>query len=269
MTEINVLTYNVCWECMKGYSKSGSARLYGDKCSKTKNINGKNLCFRNISNLVSKKSKFDIIGLQEANLILANNILKLLGTNYKKIYSKSCKEYSIIIYNSLIFKKIGKKIHGYIEECGRPYLIQKFINLKSNNSLIFGNFHGPHLNKDWLLKYLNKSCKIIKDECDQVIIVGDFNKVLKKSYKLSKKTVLEPLNFKYKTSLKKTDNYIIKRNKYYEPIDNIIISSNIKLISGPETLNYKNNKLLPTDLNFNLSNMTSDHRPVAAQLLIK
>lgn len=267
--EINVLTYNVCWECMKGEKNKGSAKLYGERCSKTKKINGKNLCFRNVSKLVSSYPFFDIIGLQEATLILANSILKKLGPHYKKIYSKSCKEYSIIIYNSLIFKKIGKKIHGYIEECGRPYLIQKFINLKSNNSLIFGNFHGPHLEKDWLIKYLNKSCKIIKDKCDQVIVVGDFNKILKKSYKLSKKTVLKPLNFKYKTSLKKTDNYIIKRNKYYEPIDNIIISNNIKLISGPETLNYKNNKLLPIDSNFYLSNMTSDHRPVAAKLLIK
>lgn len=269
MSVINVLTYNVCWECIKGEDRFGSARLYGEICSKTKKINGKNLCFRNISKIVSSNSTFDIIGLQEANINLANNIIKKLGNNYKKIYSKSCKEYSIIIYNSLMFKKVGNKIHGFIEECGRPYLIQNFLHLNTNKSLIFGNFHGPHLKHDWLLKYLKKACKIMKNNCNQIIIVGDFNKELKKVYKLSKKTTLKPLNFKCKTSLKKKKNYIDKnKKKYNKAIDNIIVSSNIKVISGPETLNCKNNKILPKDLNFNLSNFTSDHRPVAAQILI-
>ena len=112
--EINVLTYNVCWECMKGEKNKGSAKLYGERCSKTKKIDGKNLGFRNISKLVSSYPFFDIIGLQEGNLILADSILKN-WTKYKKIYSKSCKEYSIIIYNSLIFKKVGKKFKDILK----------------------------------------------------------------------------------------------------------------------------------------------------------
>ena len=42
MTIINILTYNICWECIAGESKKGSAKNYGEKCSKTKKINGKN-----------------------------------------------------------------------------------------------------------------------------------------------------------------------------------------------------------------------------------
>ena len=29
---INVLTYNVCWECISGESKRGSAKIYGKRC---------------------------------------------------------------------------------------------------------------------------------------------------------------------------------------------------------------------------------------------
>ena len=114
MTTLNVLTYNVCWECMSGETKQGSAVNYGIKCSKTKKKNGNNMCFRNVSKVASH-SKFDLIGLQEANIKLARNVIKNLGISYKMVYSKSCKEHSIIIYNSKKLKKIGKSISGDLD----------------------------------------------------------------------------------------------------------------------------------------------------------
>ena len=267
MTIINILTYNVCWECIAGESKKGSANKYGEKCSKTKKINGKNLCFRNISKISSFK-KFDIIGLQEGNISLAKNIIKKIGKNYKMIYNKSCKEYSIIIYNTNLLKRKDKIISGFIEECGRPFLFQKFINLENNKEIIIGNFHGPHLEEDWVTKYIQK-CEKLLNTNSQLIIMGDFNKKLKKKYILKKSKInLRPINLKIKTCIKDKNIKKIKENDYNESIDNILISKNIKILNGPETLSSQNNKILPLDFNFKLSNYTSDHRPIATTLLI-
>ena len=267
MTIINILTYNVCWECIAGESKKGSAKKYGQKCSKTKKINGKNVCFRNISKICSFK-KFDIIGLQEGNISLAKNIITKLGINYKMIYYKSCKEYSIIIYNSNLFKRKDKTIKGFIEECGRPFLFQKFINLENNKDIIIGNFHGPHLNKDWVTKYIQKCDKLLNNG-SKIIILGDFNKKLKKNYILKKSKInLIPINLNIKTCLKDKTIKKIKENHFNQHIDNILISKNIKIINDPETLNSKKNNILPLDFNYKLLNYTSDHRPIATTLLI-
>ena len=67
MTVLKILTYNV-WECIS-LSNKGSAKIYAEKCSKTKKINNKNLCKRNVSNIASYR-KFDIIGVQEPILVL-------------------------------------------------------------------------------------------------------------------------------------------------------------------------------------------------------
>lgn len=282
MTTLNVLTYNVCWECMTGETKQGSAVNYGIKCSKTKKKDGNNICFRNVSKVASN-TKFDLIGLQEANIKLARNIIKNLGSRYKMVYSKSCNEHSIIIYNSNKLKKVGKRIFGDLDECGRPFLYQTFIDKKTNNLLVVGNFHGPHLNYDWEVKYINKIYDLIYKNCMiskyvkyykcksnvKVIIFGDFNKELKKSFKIRKtKKVLIPINRKIKTSLNPNNLDKIKESYYEKCIDNILISKNIKLINKCETLNSKFNNLLPNDFNLKYLNYTSDHRPIAAKLLI-
>ena len=266
MTLLKILTYNVCWECISGSNK-GSAKIQGLKCSKTKKINNKNLCYRNVSKIASYK-KYDIIGLQEANLNLANNIIKKLGNYYKIVYSKSCKEYSIIIYNSLKLKKIGRSISGQIEECGRAYLYQKFIDKKSNKNIVVGNFHGPHLEYDWIIKYILKSNKMA-DKKSKIILFGDFNQKISTQYKIKKtKQLISPINYSIKTSTNKDTLKNIKETSYIENIDNILLSNNIKLIKGPETLSNIKNILLPKDSNYKLSNYSSDHRPIAAIIKI-
>ena len=264
MTVLKILTYNVCWECISGSNK-GSSIIYANKCSKTKKINNKNLCYRNVANIASYK-KFDIIGLQEGNLGLAKNIIKKLGNNYKIIFSKSCKEHSIIIYNSSKLKKTGKVISGQLEECGRAFLYQKFVDLK-NNEIIVGNFHGPHLEYDWITKYIFKLNKLVNNT-SKIIIFGDFNKEFKnKVFKLKKtRKSIKPINLDINTCSDKLNFSPINEKRYNQKIDNILLSSNIKIIHGPETINNISNILLPKDTNYKLANYSSDHRPIAAQI---
>lgn len=268
--EINVLTYNVCWECMKGETKRGSAKKYGILCSKTKKIDGKNLCFRNIVDICS--NNFDLIGLQESNLLLGKTILQRLGEKYDLVYSKSCREHSIIIYNKTIFKKKGKPIFGEIEECGRPFLFQIFKIKNSDKTLIVGNFHGPHINKDWIPKYLNK-VKNYVNETSKIIIFGDFNKKIKKNYTIKNKKVikiLKSINKDINTSInkKKFRNRLINEENYIKNIDNILLSNNIKLLGSAKTLKSTKNNLLPFKKNYFYSNFTSDHRPISAKILL-
>ena len=265
MTILKILTYNVCWECISG-SKRGSAKIYAEKCSKTKKINNKNLCYRNVSKIASY-SKFDIIGLQEGNIGLAKNIIKKLGRNYKFIYSKSCKEHSIIIYNSSKLKKKGKLISGQLEECGRTFLYQKFIDLKNNKEIVLGNFHGPHLKYDWITKYISKLDKLINNK-STIIIFGDFNKELKNNKYTLKKTQksIIPINHNINTCSNKKHFSTINEKSYDISIDNILLSNNIQIIRGPERINNINNVLLPKDTSYKLANYSSDHRPIAAQI---
>lgn len=265
MSILKILTYNVCWECIKGVNK-GSAKILGEKCKNTKMINGTNLCFRNIS-YISSYTNFDLIGLQEASLKLANNIINKLGKHYKMITSKSCMEYSIIIYNSKKLKKIGKNYSGYIEECGRPYIYQKFIYIQNNNEILVGNFHGPHLKYDWVTKYINKS-NTISNSKTKIIIFGDFNRELNKKYKTNKTNkIIKQINTNIKTCALKNKLKNIKNKSYQRKIDNILLSNNIKLLQGPVSI-HNNNTLLPKDINFSLSNYSSDHRPIAAKIMI-
>ena len=184
---INVLTYNVCWECISRESKRGSAKNYGKRCGSNKSKHNK--CFNNIVNLCSN-FPYTFICLQEGNIELANEIiLKLIKKNkgkYSKIVKKSDKEDSIIIYRSDLFKK-GKFIkYGHIDEIGRPYLFQDFININNKERLYIGNIHGPHVDTNidclkWIKKYLNIIFKnqILNDK--KIIIMGDINKELKRN----------------------------------------------------------------------------------------
>jgi exonuclease III len=266
MTILKILTYNVCWECISGSNK-GSAKIQGEKCGKTKQINNKNLCYRNVSKIASY-SNFDIICLQEGNIGLAKNIIKKLGSNYKLVYSKSCNEHSILIYNSLKLKKKGKRFSGQLEECGRAFLYQTFIDIKSNKEIVVGNFHGPHLKYDWVTKYILKSNKLSSNK-SRIIILGDFNKELRKPYKIKKtKKIIRPINYNLKTCSNKDALKNISEETYNETIDNILLSDNVKVINKPETLNNINNILLPKDTNYNLANYSSDHRPIAVKIQI-
>ena len=266
MSILKILTYNVCWECISGTNK-GSAKILGEKCGKTLKKNNKNLCFRNISN-ISSFTSFDLIGLQEGNIKLANNIIKKLGRNFKFVYSRSCKEHSIIIYNSSKLLKVGKSVNGFLEQCGRAYMYQKFIHKKSNKELIVGNFHGPRLKHNWLTKYILQSNKLANKE-SRIIIFGDFNKKLKKSYYIKKtRKIITPVNKKIKTGSNKDKLKTINEKIYSKNIDNILLSNNIKLIGKLETLSSVNNILLPKDVDYKLANYSSDHRPLAVKIKI-
>ena len=250
---INVLTYNVCWECISRESKSGSAKNYGKRCGSNKSKHNK--CFNNIVNLCSN-FPYTFICLQEGNIELANEIiLKLIKKNkgkYSKIVKKSDKEDSIIIYRSDLFKK-GKFIkYGHIDEIGRPYLFQDFININNKERLYIGNIHGPHVDTNidclkWIKKYLNIIFKnqILNDK--KIIIMGDFNKELKRNINI------EELKLNLKVLNKGILKTVYSNRKDENGIDNILISKNIKNLNNPKTINIK---------------LSSDHKPLTCSLKI-
>lgn len=263
---INVLTYNVCWECISGESEKGSAKLYGKKCGQKK-------CYDNIVELCSS-IPYTFICLQEGNIKLANGIIKKLKINnkgnYSKIVKKSGEANIIIIYRCDLFRTGNFTEYGYINEIGRPYLFQNFIDLNNDNVLYVGNIHGPHVDKNidclkWINNYMNKIFKNQKSPDKKIILMGDFNREIKKNINIKGLNInLKVLN---KGDIKTAFNVDGNNANYKYGIDNILISNNIKNIYGPETINQKN-LLLPNNNKKIFTHLSSDHKPLLCILKI-
>ena len=276
-TYISVLTYNVCWECMSGTAADTKAKAYGKKCGSTK----PNRCRLNVIELCTS-NPYSFITLQEATPDLADDIIKVLKKkglgNYSKIYKKYGRSYAILIYDKDLFKISGKDKMGRssdILEFGRPYIAQRFINKKSKKSIIVSSFHGPHSKKDWVEDYLYRVASLNKgsEQYPQILVMGDYNREVKKDFKLMlpcykgrcvNKTTIKVLN---KGKIKTAYN-LDGKEKYTKAIDNIMISDNIKVIFGPETVGDKQNVAMPRNTMKKYTNMTSDHRPLTALLSI-
>ena len=260
---INVLTYNVCWECISGESKKGSAKLYGKKCGLTK-------CYNNIVKLCSS-IPYTFICLQEGNIKLVNDIINNLKKNNMGEYSKIIKK-SGEIYRSDLFKAGKFTKNGYINEIGRPYLVQNFIELNSGNSLYVGSIHGPHVKTNidclkWIKFYMNIIFKNEKDPDKKIILMGDFNREITKNINIKELNInLKVLN---KGGIKTGFNPDGINENYKYAIDNILISNNIKNIYGPETITDNNNNLLLPNNKMKLyTHFSSDHKPLLCMLKI-
>ena len=276
--DISVLTYNVCWECMSGTAADTKAKLYGKKCGSTK----PNKCRLNVIDICSS-NPYAFIALQEATPDLADDIIKILKKkghgNYSKIYKSYGKAHAIIIYNKDLFKidskeKIGRS--SDILEYGRPYIAQRFINKKTKKTIIVSSFHGPHAKQDWVEDYLYRVASLNKgkEQYPQILVMGDYNREVKKDIKLSvpclkgsctSTTVMKVLN---KGKIKTAYNLDGRNVNFTKAIDNIIISKNIKVIFGPETAGDKQNVLLPRNTKNKYTNIASDHRPLTVLLQI-
>jgi len=259
---LQVLTYNVCWECMAGQGKVGSAKLYGAKCGKSKI----NKCRKNILDLCSWKN-YSFIALQEATPELAKEIIKELEkkwiTTYDYVsYTSGC-AYGIIIYESKRFSKINKHYYGDIVEKGRPYIFQQFKHKKSGKLINIGSFHGPHVEEDWVPRYLEKCKKLMKDS--RIIVMGDFNREITKNIKV-KGVLIKPLN---RGQIKTVYNNDGENANYTKAVDNILITKNVKVLNGPQTSdNNPSNLLLPNNKDKKYTHWASDHRPISAMLQI-
>ena len=258
--DINVLTYNVCWECMTGTAAPTKAKDYGKKCG----LQRANKCRSNVIDICSS-NPYSFIALQEAELDLADSIIEELKNKGHGNYSKAFKvmgiSKAIIIYNSSVFKKSSKQEYGNIVERGRPYLIQGFIHKKTEESVIVCSFHGPHLKENWVNDYVKIALKL-KERNDKLIIMGDFNREIRQNITVSGRK-LKVLN---KGKIKTAWNLNGKAENYTKAVDNIIVSSGVKVIFGPETVGDKQNVLLPKNTRKKYTSMASDHKPLAAIL---
>jgi len=276
-TYISVLTYNVCWECMSGTAAPSKAKAYGKKCGSKK----PNRCRLNVIELCTS-NPYAFITLQEATPDLADDIIKVLKKkghgNYSKIHKKYGSSHAILIYKKDLFKISGKDTMGRssdILEFGRPYIAQRFINKKSKKSIIVSSFHGPHTDKDWVEDYLYRVASLNKktEQHPQILVMGDYNREVKKDFKLMlpclkgrciNTTKIKVLNKgKFKTAYN-----LDGKEKYTKAIDNIMISDNIGVVFGPETVGDEQNVLMPENIQKKYTSMASDHRPLTAILSI-
>ena len=259
--DISVLSYNVCWECMSGTAAPTKAKEYGQKCGAKINK-----CRSNVIDICTS-NPYSFIALQEAELDLVNDIIeqlkkKRLG-NYSKVFKTMGLAKAVIIYNSTLFKKSSKQKYGNIIEKGRPYLIQGFIHKETDQSVIVGSFHGPHSKENWVNEYI-KIALTLKGRNDRMIIMGDFNREIKRDININGNK-FKVLN---KGKIKTGWNLNGKSEKYTQGVDNIIVSDNINVVFGPETVGDKQNVLLPRNTRKKYTSMASDHKPLAAILSI-
>ena len=142
---INILSWNICWECMSGEQNSFNI---AKKCKILKE-SGAKTCVQNIISTLNK-FKLDIIALQEA-------------LNWKEIYDGLINKKNIGIIHHFIINKINKKVnlvtfYDYIKYkilgikigniCNpnniRLYHIIFYKNRITNQYFIFINLHNGH-----------------------------------------------------------------------------------------------------------------------------
>lgn len=158
MSELKILTWNVCFGCVTSNTKEISnldktAKALSQHCQIQYESTNTNVCLNNITEFITKDD-YDIIGLQEASnhINLIDNILE--KKNYLSfIHSKERGENGyfadiLTFYNSNKLK-IEYVINGNLsEKDARPYQILFFNEINTSNKIIIINLHYLYKNKD-------------------------------------------------------------------------------------------------------------------------
>tara|TARA_Y100000589_G_C27158951_1_gene631977 strand:- start:351 stop:1766 length:1416 start_codon:yes stop_codon:yes gene_type:complete len=253
--QINLITYNVCWEATSG-------KKFATFCSNS----GKNICRENIINFI-KDCKFDFLGIQEGDISFFNDLNSKINFNYK--YSKSGPAYSGLFYNQNKFNNI-KSVRSEISN-GRPWVACKFSSIKTNNEYIIISTHMPHGYTDIenKLKTIIDECNnggIIIDENTNLIIMGDFNLDIRGINKKPNGIELYAVNRKYNMKTCCSKKLIANNGSHKNDFDHILFNrKNFNHNGCAESLNRSGNliksiyKKLPM----------SDHLAKAATLEIK
>ena len=201
---INVLTWNICWQAMKGeQTTNGSANDLAGTCSSSlTDSDGLNGCVKNVINLIDKLPiDYDFVALQEpANweaIFDKSTKLRTMGYVHHKVgatselvtfYNKK-KYYAEAVLADTFTSNVGRR--------GRPYHIIYFNNIKTQEFYIFINLHNAHnMSKDELVSQLARNfnefkkiknyqqkradslreiSKIVWNNNYNVIVAGDFN----------------------------------------------------------------------------------------------
>ena len=144
--DINILSWNVCWECMTNNLSGtvvGTAYALGQLCTPIKPGDKKTICANNIIKYIDESSiNFDIIGLQEASkwFILQKDSHKLRNMNY--VHHQGGKEHCVTFYNQHRFILNAVKV-GDITK-GRPFQILFLVDKLTNENIICINLHNDH-----------------------------------------------------------------------------------------------------------------------------
>ena len=160
-TQINALTYNICWGCMSANEKSkfdATARALALKCQADKTATGDNKCATNITNNIYNAFKYnttstdmDILALQEStNWRLIYDSLKATEYNYLGyIHHLTDTGTGAVAELCTMYNKHKFKLLSVItgDACkGRPYQIIRFMWIAMQRELIVINIHNTHGN---------------------------------------------------------------------------------------------------------------------------
>ena len=181
---MRILTFNICWEAMKG--ATDSPHTLARKCYKL--ADGTTICMKNLIDFMNSCDSYDIIGIQES--ILYHQIIKKSTTlqNLSYISHRSGDEDMITFYNPS-YKLKYVALDEF--EQGRPFQILVFETcviihvhnshaqsiplLEKHISRGFDSLRYLNSNRPIAPPVYNKICENIASGAIRVIALGDFN----------------------------------------------------------------------------------------------
>ena len=176
---INILTYNISWATQVN-KMLGSEADFVEACQK-KYKKGGLQCIKNAISNINKLKHLDLVGLQEVNSDIENEIMKK-HTNLKK-FTRGTIGLSTVstLWNPDIFGELlNKETINLMKGEDRPCLILVF--KKNEQIFIIINLHMPWgENRDYAIKTLNNFIKKHKiknhvfNKNAKIIMIGDFN----------------------------------------------------------------------------------------------
>lgn len=242
---VNVLTYNMSWATQVN-KVLGSEADFVEACQKEYK-NGGIQCTKNAITNIGKLKDLDLIGLQEVNSNIENEIMKA-QPNLKK-FNRGVIGLSTVstLWNPEIFGELlNKETINLIDGDDRPCLILIF--KKNNQIFVIINLHMPKSDKiinaiKTINIFINKNKSIkeyIFNNNAKIIMMGDFNDtktIINKNNPLvlenNKKTVKLKYNKTKAQSIKTLKSCCWhKPNHKYKPFvgtgDYILVNKNIK-----------------------------------------
>ena len=202
-----------------------------------------------------KQNKIDILGLQEVYSKINNALIYLLNNKYSyngkyrfnsKIILNRINEKNPIITNKKVEENITYKLPHFPSPLKR--VITKNIITYKNKKISIYNTHLDYKFENVKLKELKYIYKLIKEDNNLIILMGDFN--LKNNKEIFNKfcSLLEEKGIK----MVKFNDKTLKNSRYHREIDHIFLSNEFKV----------KEKAIIKDLNI------SDHYPVIVTVKI-
>lgn len=144
-TTLKVLTYNICWDCMKGEKKrSSTAYTLASRCSQHVHNQRTTPCLRqvatNIEHILRTNSGVDLVGLQEASRYLQIRELSPLLAAMKQ-YHNTIRGEEIVLY---VGPKYNVEWHGYGNVSNRPLQVFRLKTHQRGNFVVVVHLHNHH-----------------------------------------------------------------------------------------------------------------------------